>query len=689
MRTAPYYLSQYLWLLYIVIPILFSIIFPKIQSRVKVHSSNEFFNISCDPIIFAHITDSHISTLIKKHTDSYRQVVDLLKYSSPEFIIHTGDMVDNYDSLSMLRYGKQDENNWKIYQKETEKIDYIPTIEMGGNHDMFGIKSALSHQNFIMDYSHSFNRNNTKSEDDFKMHSFKMGSQKINIIVLNPFHFPTGHPPLLLYTRYTKKYLNRLEEEIEKSPTKSVIVGHYPVGSISSKKSSKGNRFTDIIGSNPKVLAYLSGHSHPKNVIIYHHGKGGIEYLGPASFLGSKFGLLSIDNNAIVWTTMDPKKKAKGVITYPVPKEQVTPHTIFNDHENAQIRVVMFSTLENHSIIFTAFHSSSSTPTCVGFMNFSRKLPNNHTLYIFPIKKCYLKEGNYLATFSGDFDGRIEFLIGDEFKTHAEKYTEYPRIIQMLMITFPIFYAILFIITVIIPFDCCNCNSKLEDIEKWVETGEGSNKWWYVVTFVGFIVMRVRFQQIPLPVRIIVFVLLLYGLFGPLLFFETEDLIGFVWLYGYCIQNRALPSNYGLIYDYIYIGVVCFPMIVLCSSFGAFEWSIKQVGDIVLACACIVVDVIILIRIVHETSGNRLTATSIGFIYIPLIFIVLAIVWLTVFRKKDKKDQDRIMKENRDGISNQVDKKEKSDETDDDHETPIELRPIKLHSLENENDVFV
>ena len=76
-------------------------------------------------------------------------------------------MVDNYDSLKFPRYGEQNEESWQIYRKELNNIKNIPIIEVGGNHDMFGVKDALSKGNYIIDSSHLPNRNNTINRDNF------------------------------------------------------------------------------------------------------------------------------------------------------------------------------------------------------------------------------------------------------------------------------------------------------------------------------------------------------------------------------------------------------------------------------------------------------------------------------------------------------------------------------------------
>ena len=170
-KPFAYYLSQYFWIIYIIIPLLLAIIIPAKADKATIYSSNSKFNKSIDPIVFAHITDTHINTLRPSSIDAFRQIIKLVRLYSPEFIIHTGDIVDNYDSLSFPRYGDQSEANWKVYRDETEIINNIPIIECGGNHDMFGIKSGISKSNYILNSNHSINRQNVKNEENFLVNS--------------------------------------------------------------------------------------------------------------------------------------------------------------------------------------------------------------------------------------------------------------------------------------------------------------------------------------------------------------------------------------------------------------------------------------------------------------------------------------------------------------------------------------
>ncbi|KAK8872237.1 Transmembrane protein 62 [Tritrichomonas musculus] len=643
-NVIPYYISQYSWILFILFPFMFSVLFPKKTKEIKIDSSRSLMNNSIDPIIFAHVSDVHINSLHLNSINSFKKTFNVIKNISPEFVVLTGDIVDNYDSLKIPRYGEQNEESWKIYKKELNNFKDIPVIEVAGNHDMFGIKSVLSSKNYFLDSSQSFNRDNIKSIDDFMIHSFKVGKSNTNIITINPFHFPTPHPPLLLYKEFSTKLLDLLNNEISKSPNKSIVICHYPIGSIHSSKSSKGLKFIDLISSTKSVHLFLSGHSHPQNSKIYHHDKRIVEILGVSSLQQSKFGLVSIDNGGISCTLINSMNQPKGVITYPIPKEQLSSNSIFNDIENSEIRVVVFSNRENLSIKFNISENTNSKLIYSGNLNYSRKLQNNHSLYTFPLNKCITNKGSYNITFSGDFDGHVEFIIDDSINAGGEILTECPRIINMLKMTFPIIAIILLII--IIPFNCKICNSfqsRLNHVEEWIETSNLNEEkiiynWLYVI-FCGILLIRTRFQRNNIIIRLFVFISVIYCFFGPMFFFKTEDLVGFVWTYGYFIDNQSINSDYGIFYSYFYLGIVCTPMILICSSFGIKTFSKYQIVDIIFFWISIFGDSIVLIRIIHQTTGSKFVFTSIGFIYIPLLFIILIINSLILTICNKNKDE--------------------------------------------------
>ena len=81
------------------------------------------FNPNEIPKIFLHISDMHISNTRSEKTDgSLLFLNSLIKYN-PDFIILTGDLVDNFKGKSRWhRVGIQNEEDWNIYNKEYKNI---------------------------------------------------------------------------------------------------------------------------------------------------------------------------------------------------------------------------------------------------------------------------------------------------------------------------------------------------------------------------------------------------------------------------------------------------------------------------------------------------------------------------------------------------------------------------------------
>ncbi|KAK8838184.1 Transmembrane protein 62 [Tritrichomonas musculus] len=634
-QALPYYLSQYFWILYIITPLIFTFFIPKKSKSVIIHSSKTKFNNSKDPIVFAQLSDTHINTLRPKSIETFRQTIKLVQSYSPEFIIHTGDIVDNYDSTSFPRYGVQSEANWEVYKKETSLITDIPIIEVGGNHDMFGVKDALSKGNYIIDSSHLPNRNNTVNRDNFLVHSFRVGPSQTNIIAINPFNFPTPHAPLIMTTTFTKHLLNLIENEIEKSDTKSILISHYPIASIHSKKSSKGRTFTDIIDSKETVIGYLSGHWHPRKPSIFYQKNGGIEIIGTVTFREGKFGLATIDNDAISWSLVDFSNQPAGAISYPIPISQVTSGTIFNDREDAEIRVVMFTEENDLKIEFTIKDISDQKTVFTDFLNYKRRLVNGHSLYTYPMAMCSLRTGSYRIIFEGDFNGTSDFLIDDQFESKGKRLGYFTGVYAALPYVDGVYIAILLICTFFVRLNFFDFQTKLDQIEEWIETSEGGfGGYWFISIFLGFLLIRTRFLQMPLSIKMFVFACVLFAFVGPLLFFETEGALGIIWIYGYVVDRKILPSDYGLVYAIFYLAAICSPMVLLASNFGVRNRSSWLIGDFVVGSVCAIGDVLIILRIVHESVGPKLTAASFGFVILPSAFIAILLAWLFAFRDK-------------------------------------------------------
>lgn len=272
-----------------------------------------------------------------------------------------------------------------------------------------------------------------------------------------------------------------------------------------------------------------------------------------------------------------------------------------------------------------------------GHLKFSRHLVNGRSLYSYPMKEIVTESGKYRITFSGDFDGLIEFFNGDSLKLNVDNYgRKYARIQKIVLYVFPLYFVLLFMITFLIPFNCFSCKTKLDLIEEWIETSNSNSSNWIFTIFAGFLLVRTRLLKTPKTIRVFVFVSVLWSIAGPINIFQTENLIGFIWIYGYVIDKKILPSDYGYVYAFYYLTFTCLPMIFLSSSFGVKSWSLFQISDFVVAAGCLIGGVYIIVRVVHESVGPKLTAASIGFVVIPFIFIVMFCVWMIVLCGKNK-----------------------------------------------------
>lgn len=633
-NAFPYYLSQYFWILYILIPIGLSFCFPKTTKKVTIFSSSAKYDASKDPIIFAHVSDTHINVFRPKSVTTFYKTIELINSYSPDFIIHTGDIVDNYDSIKIPRYAIQNQDSWKIYRNGTSQINNnIPIIEVAGNHDMFGVKSYNSPGNYILDYGHSFSRNTTEKDENFQIRTFHLKRSKITVIALNPYKFPFPHSPHIMNMPLSTTTLDLLENEVEKSANKVIIISHFPIGSIESKKSSNGKTLTDIFDNTEKVTGYLSGHWHPKGPSSFHDGKFGVDIVAASTFSREKFGIVCVDNDGISWSTVDINNPIKGVVSYPIPADQLSTSSIFNDKENAEIRVVMFDESTELKIEFKVIDKANSKTVKDGFLTYKKTLINGRTLYTYPLSECIDKFGDFRVNFQGDFVGSTDFVVKESVTFPKKEVGYFTGLYAALPYIYSIFVIILLFITVAIPFNCFGFQLKLDKIEEWIETSVGGClSYWLVSIFGGFLLVRSRFVSLPLAFKIFGFLAVIYSIFGPILFTQIEDSIGFVWLFGYVFGKKVMIHEDGVVYSLFYLALVCAPVVLLSSSFGVKDWYAIQFFDFVVFAICVGLDVLLLVGFIYNCAGPNLTGVSIAFILVPFVFFVMLVVWLSAFR---------------------------------------------------------
>jgi predicted MPP superfamily phosphohydrolase len=214
-KSCALLMSEVSHLILIIIIVLIGIIFPSHHKAVTYYSksSNISWNSTADPLIFTHLSDIHITFFnnLKKYEDLFKAAKNL----NASFHLLTGDLVDNYKKRHFPKVGKQNKKDWKIYKYLLDTYLYNETIiDNSGNHDMFGVISPLRKKYGFLDVSKSFNRNNTEFLNKFLVKTVTI--EGINFILINPYNFPTVHPPYGFYPQTTKKLLDLLENEINK-----------------------------------------------------------------------------------------------------------------------------------------------------------------------------------------------------------------------------------------------------------------------------------------------------------------------------------------------------------------------------------------------------------------------------------------------------------------------------------------
>ena len=348
-KIIQIFISEIGFIIVILLVLLIVYLIPEYHPAKIITSKNSTnFIFDQDPIIMIHTTDIHISTTRMERTDSSSIFIMSLCEYNPDIVLMTGDYVDNNKQGEKM--GMQNLEDWKMYNSTVVNVfkkKGFKVIDISGNHDQWAVDAFNSKENYFLDYSFIYNRTNIKDEDEFFCRKYKLNirNTELTFLLIHDYRYPVYRPPYGLDTHTTVKQYDLLENKINSVEEKEIFaLSHYPVDRALLRKSSNGLSFEEII-SNEKVYAIFTGHEHPPNVKIIHHGeKGGLEYCTPAAFDVKRAGLITLDNGNLVYHEVHIPyygNKPLFFMTYPIPNEQLTSHHIFNLN-NFDIRVISY-----------------------------------------------------------------------------------------------------------------------------------------------------------------------------------------------------------------------------------------------------------------------------------------------------------------------------------------------------------
>ena len=565
---APKYIlvliSEFAWFLIIAFIVLSSFYFQYYHpAQIFTSKPKTKWNSDYIPLIFTHITDIHLSSFLKYKTDG--SLIFLYEFFSkykPDFILNSGDVVDNYESSFWPKVGSQNEEDWEIYNRTLKKeLDKYYVIDVAGNHDVFAVDGLFSEHNYFLDFSYMFKRKDIKTMDDFiiKKHVYK----NLTFILFNDYILPTPHPPYGLTPHPTRHMLDLLENMID-SVDECIILTHYQSDRNWFRTSSKGNNYMDII-SKKNVLAIFTGHYHPIKPMIIHHGKGAIEFCTSSPFNHKIQGILTYDNNQLVYHKVFIPYPTKGTdffMTYPVPNRQCSNHHNFN-YDTSEVRVISYK--KNVNLFIEGDLN--------GKLKFKTKLNNGAELYTFPIN---LKEGIYKIHVYGDgCNITTEFTIGDTCEGVPELSVRHPR--GFLVLRFSSIPVIIALYIIIFPYYFRNLKLA-EDIESYIEgKGNKPNYFWFYLILLGPFISRVRYMKVNKNCRIIFFLLTLYPLLLPNhLFKNIYGMKGFSFNVFIVTGSRLQFEDWALQMTYVFYGGVALQNAFYLSALKYYDFKTKD-----------------------------------------------------------------------------------------------------------------
>ena len=542
-------------------------------AKIITSKNSTNFIFDQDPIIMIHTTDIHISTTRMERTDSSSIFIMSLCEYNPDIVLMTGDYVDNNKQGEKM--GMQNLEDWKMYNSTVVNVfkkKGFKVIDISGNHDQWAVDAFNSKENYFLDYSFIYNRTNIKDEDEFFCRKYKLNirNTELTFLLIHDYRYPVYRPPYGLDPHTTVKQYDLLENKIKSSEEKEIFaLSHYPIDRALIRKSSTGLSFEEII-SNEKIYAIFTGHEHPPNVKIIHHGeKGGLEYCTPAAFDVKRAGLITLDNGNLVYHEVHIPyygNKPLFFMTYPIPNEQLTSHHIFNLN-NFDIRVISY--YPDNTIKLKIEGDIN------GELTYNKPLNNGAFLYKYTVNN--LKNGEYKIHIYDEVglgcDINTEFTIGEKYEGEREKFIVRKSFrLALRFIIIPVFIFIFIIIFPFFPEFNFNVVKKVEKLIEGKNINEDFNKklfYLYLVILSPFL-YRNRLQytaQINKILRYAIFIAFVYPLVLPIHFMQSiNGKVGYSFLVFVVLDNKVKYEHWAVQMTLLYYSTTIFPFAFFASG---------------------------------------------------------------------------------------------------------------------------
>ena len=622
-RTFAIKLSQYfLYLLFFVIWLLTTVINLGFHSdEIPIKEDAQPWNSNTNPIYIPHISDTHISPKNDEAVKNLKHVFfDTLYLLHPSYMIHTGDIIDQYERFAPS-ISEPNSEHWKKYNSILSEYsipdDFI--LYNIGNHDQWGLISSTSSKNYVF-------TNLKMDPNNYYAIKHEIGDG-VRVISWSPYRFPSAYGPALFVNDVKSEYLDALEKVL-KEPTEAkytIVADHtpsyflHPMGKTSDSKLDLKELLKKY-----NVDVFLDGHTHPNQADIMHFGATP-EIAVPDQKNNDGYGLLTIDNGRIGYhyyeTTAEFTKNGKNktvVITHPVP-HKIQKH-IYKDH-SFQIRALCFTN-----------GSGSCDIKAEGYGTLVKQRDINIGVSLYALN-VEVDKGIHKLKITGDITEEIEFAVDCKTGPYHEHVTVmfnyYGFTFGLILFTI---FDILVIIFAWIPHDKIKIFQEVEmwlegDLDNDVRSFQSNAVYWILSIVIGPFLVGKRITDHPLWIRIVLIVLFLWSFVLPISFIKIEDKVGIIWAYGYIINGKAIFDIFSFFFTTTYHCI--FYLWEAWLSVFRFPLGLCLIPDIIITIIILFLSYFVWVYFGTDYIIKGYAAASFEYVFFP-IFMLAVIIYLIV-----------------------------------------------------------
>lgn len=591
-------------------------------------SATRPFNSSKNPTYFVHITDVHISHKQGRNNRNFMNALEFSKKSKTNTLINTGDLVDNWKFHGkVVKESSQNLRDQEIYQKLSKDTGPLISlyVDQSGNHDLFDVYSFGSKKMHFLKYSNYYlNLSNITYE---KYLVSTVTAEDCIFVIINPQLFPPSRALTDLFVYPNRKNLDTIENAIInacKTNLSVVVLNHFPIDQWFSVKSSLGHSFKDMISIYDISIA-LDGHTHPSIFHPQHHGTS-LEVIGSDTKQHNNLGIVTIDNGNINYAAFKCNNDPKAVVTYPISYDVASRQTVFNN-QKIDIRVLAFT--EEPVKIYADGH----------LMEFDRLVKPGVSLYHYENTFPF---GMNTIEFTGYFDNRLTFYVGDILPSH---YEFLGNLYNLFFSVHPIFILLMisFItITFPIPFEL-----KYERIKRfahdkltWIFNGHSTVLQFILnCTIFGPLIVRWRFNRMPLYVRVTMFLVIFLPYVCPVVVQTIDGHLGILTIYGYYNGGHNTPTIWGPIFSLIHMWFEVAPITIFSSMLALSSyWTNWFILDFMFLFLGLAVCFGFTYFKLSEATKIVFWASNPLFVLCPIALLLMLVIWRRIGKRPDFSD---------------------------------------------------